>query len=154
MKYIAGIFALMGLLLANGAQAKSVGVGAVLGSPTGFSVNLFLNQAQTVHTIAAWDLDDDEEDLLLASHYTWRRNDFAEKALGWFYGAGARLQLLDDNHRDNRERDDFELGPSATTGLFYELNPVEFFLKGNLTVNIVEETDAEADLMVGAHYNF
>ena len=53
-----------------------------------------------------------------------------------------------------RDHDDFELGPSATTGLFYEYQQVEFFLKGNLTLNLIEETDAEVDAMVGAHFNF
>ena len=142
------------LLVSTPAMAKSLGVGAVIGSPTGLSFNVLMNDAQSLHTILAWDLDDDEEELILASHYTWRRKDFSEKNLGWFYGAGGRLQILDKDDPKNRDHDDFELGPSATTGLFYEYQQVEFFLKGNLTLNLIEETDAEVDAMVGAHFNF
>ena len=157
MKYLIGILALYTSLLYNQAQAKTVGLGAVLGAPTGFSVNLFMNEKQTIHTTMAWDLDDDDEDeLQLASHYSWRRHDFAENNLGWFYGAGARLVILDENHRSNRDHDDFLLGPSVTSGLFYEFDgvPVEIFVKANLTINIVEDTDSDVDAMLGGHYNF
>lgn len=154
MKKYLSISAVLVFLASTPVMAKSVGVGAVIGSPTGLSFNLFMNDAQSLHTILAWDLDDDEEELILASHYTWRRKDFPEKNLGWFYGAGGRIQILDEDDPKNREHDEFELGPSASTGLFYEYQQVEFFLKGNLTLNIIEETDAEVDGMVGAHFNF
>lgn len=153
MKKIFVLFVL--LLLSNIGQAATVGVGAVLGSPTGFSLNLFTQANQSVHTVAAWDLDDDEEEFLLFSHYTWRRNDFSQKAMAWFYGVGARLELMDEkDNKNNPDGDEFAIGPSGTIGLLYNFNPVEVFIKGNGTVNIVEETDFEADLMVGVHYNF
>lgn len=151
------VFAFLTLfLLSNVGQAATVGVGAVLGSPTGFSLNLFTQANQSVQTVAAWDLgDDDDEEFLLFSHYTWRRHDFSDKAAAWFYGVGGRIQFLDDNdHKHNPDHDDFRLGPSATVGMLYAFNPVEVFVKANGTVNIVEETDFDGDLMIGAHYNF
>jgi hypothetical protein len=155
MKKLLFIFAFISLASHGQIEAATVGVGAVIGSPTGFSVNLFTQAEQSVHTIAAWDTGDDEEEFLLASHYTWRRHDFSNKNAGWFYGVGGRLQLLDENdHAHNPDQDEFEIGPSATVGLLYTFNPIEVFVKGNGTVNIIEDTDFEGDLMLGAHYNF
>ena len=80
--------------------------------------------------------------------------------LGWFYGVGARLAFKDHDHNhknhDHDDHEELELGPSGTIGLFHEFTevPLEVFLKGNLTVNIIENTDVDADVMLGLHYNF
>ncbi len=157
MKYIFGILAFYSAIAILPVQAKTAGVGVVLGAPTGLSANLFMSESKSIHTTLAWDLDDDDEDeLQIASHYTWWRNDFALKEIGWFYGFGGRFQSLDDNHRENTDRDDFELGPSATAGLNYEFSgmPLEAFVKGNLTFNIIQDTETDVDAMLGIHYNF
>jgi hypothetical protein len=140
---------------------KTWGLGAVIGAPTGLSVNYFLQENKTVHTTLAYDLSGDD-DFQLASHYTWRKNNLNlnKLKLGWFYGAGARIAFKDHgdhHHSHNKHNDDtFELGPSGTIGLFHEFTdaPLEVFLKGNLTINIIQETSADTDVMLGLHYNF
>lgn len=155
MKKLFSILALLSTIVVFPAQAKTVGIGGVVGRPTGFSLNLFTTEDQSIHTIGGWHLNDDEVDFSLMSHYTWRRQDFSDKGAGWFYGLGAKLDLLDENNReDNPEGDDFNIGPSATLGLLYDFNPIEVFLKSNGTLNFIEETEFDADFMVGAHYNF
>lgn len=150
------------LTLPGLAFAKTWGLGAVIGAPTGLSANYFLSEARTIHTTLAYDFSGDD-DLQLASHYTWRMNNlqFEKIKLGWFYGAGARLAFKDHDHdhNHNHDHDDdekLELGPSGTIGLFHEFEkvPLEVFLKGNLTINVIEDTDVDADVMLGLHYNF
>jgi hypothetical protein len=156
MKKIIAILVLLSSVILVPAHAEqTIGIGGVVGSPTGFSLNLFTAADQSIHTVAGWDLDDDEEEFTLSSHYTWRRNDFGDKGAGWFYGLGGRIQFLDETDvLGNPDGDEFEIGPSATLGLLYNFNPIEVFVKGNGTVNIVEDTNLEGDLMLGAHYNF
>lgn len=143
--------------------AKTLGLGAVIGAPTGLSANYFLSPTRTVHTTLAYDFGGDD-DLQLASHYTWRRNTLSIERVrfGWFYGLGARLAFNDHDHHHHNHHDDdhddghFNFGPSGTLGLFHEFKevPLEIFLKGNLTVNIIEDTGVDGDLMLGLHYNF
>lgn len=139
--------------------SKTLGVGAVIGSPTGLSLNYFLRPNITLHTTLAYDFGGDD-DLQLASHYTWRRNTLSiEKVrFGWFYGLGARLAFHDHDHHHHHDHEDghTDLGPSGTLGLFHEFKevPLEIFLKGNLTANIIEHTGLDGDLMLGLHYNF
>lgn len=144
------------------AFAKTWGLGAVIGAPTGLSANYFLSETRTIHTTLAYDFSGDDA-LQLASHYQWRMNNlnFEKIKLGWFYGVGARLAFKDqyDHHHDkNHDHDDdhTDFGPSGTIGLFHEFTevPLEVFLKGNLTVNVIEDTDVDADVMLGLHYNF
>lgn len=151
------------LLIPELSFAKTWGLGAVIGAPTGLSANYFLKQDRTIHTTLAYDFSGDD-DLQLASHYTWRRNTLSiEKVrFGWFYGVGARLALHDhdhDHHHHNHDHDEDEhinFGPSGTLGLYHEFKevPLEVFLKGNLTANIIEDTGVDGDLMLGLHYNF
>lgn len=151
------------LILPNIALSKTWGLGAVIGAPTGLSANYFLQERRTIHTTLAYDLSGDD-DLQMASHYTWRMNNlnFEKIKLGWFYGVGARLAMKDHDHHHRHGHDDDEhhdghidLGPSGTIGLFHEFEkvPLEAFLKGNLTVNIIEDTDLDLDVMLGLHYN-
>lgn len=133
--------------------AKTWGLGAVVGAPTGLSVNYFYSEYRTLHSTLAYNFSG-QDSLQLASHYTWRRNTYIDETqLGWFYGVGARLGIIDED--DRHDDDDIELGPSATLGIFHEFQdtPLEIFLKGNLTVNVIEDTDVEGDLMLGLHYN-
>lgn len=134
----------------------TIGVGAVIGAPTGFSLNLFTSADQSIHNVAGWFLSNDEREFILTSHYTWRRWDFeSNKQAAWFYGLGGSILLLDKTDKaDNPDGDEYELGPSGTLGLLYDLKPMELFLKTNVTVNFVQNTEVRADLMVGLHYNF
>lgn len=156
--------ALLSLAIAPGlAFAKTWGLGAVIGAPTGLSANYFLSESRTVHTTLAYDFSGDN-DLQLASHYTWRMNNlnFEKINFGWFYGVGARLAFKDHNHHKHHNHDhddhhgDVDFGPSGTIGLFHEFTevPLEVFLKGNLIVNVISDTDVDADVMLGLHYNF
>lgn len=140
--------------------AKTWGLGAVIGSPTGLSANYFMSEARTIHTTLAYDFGGHDR-LQIASHYQWRMNNlqFEQVKLGWFYGAGARLAFKDDDHHDKHDHDedgDVDFGPSGTIGLFHEFEkvPLEVFLKGNLTLNLITDTDVDADVMLGLHYNF
>jgi len=155
MKKILIIITLLSTTTLIPAYAVTMGVGGVVGRPTGFSLNLFTTENQSIHTIGGWHLNDDDVDFSLMSHYTWRRQDFSDKGAGWFYGLGAKLDLLDETDlAENPDGDDFNVGPSATLGLLYDFNPIEVFLKGNGTLNVIEDTEFDGDFMLGAHYNF
>lgn len=146
------IMCLAVLLLPVFAQAEpKLGLGAVLGSPTGLSANVFFSRTRTLHSVFSYN-DDDE--IYFATHYTVRRPGelkFPDFSLGWFYGGGAQIET--EKHRHHR---DTYVGPSGTLGLFHEFKtvPIEVFLKSNLAIYVVESTDARFDAMLGVHYNF
>ena len=155
------LFLVLALTISGLAFAKSWGLGAVLGDPTGLSANYFLSEQRTLHSVLAYDIDGDD-DFYLATHYNWRRpNDitFPEFNLGWFYGAGAQLEYHDHDHHHGKHHDHdnrLNVGPSGTLGLFHEFKevPLEVFLKSNATLYVLDSTDLDLDLMLGLHYNF
>ncbi len=129
------------LLLQSYAQAKSWGVGAVFGAPTGLSANYFFNATQVLHSTLAYNLDGKSE-LRISSHYEWRKQ---YQNLNWFYGVGGKIIF-----------NDFVAGPSASLGAFHDFKeaPVEIFIKSALTLNIISKTNSDFDLMAGIHYQF
>lgn len=159
MKTIVLFFA---LALTGVAHAKTWGLGAVIGDPTGLSANYFLSENRSLHSVLAYDIDGDDQ-FYFASHYTWRRPnafDLTNFNLGWFYGAGAQLEFHDHDHDHGKHRhhhdNKLNLGPSGTLGLFHQFEkvPLEVFLKSNLTLYVFDSTDLDLDLMLGLHYNF
>jgi len=103
-------------------------LGVVIGVPTGLSANYFLNDNRTIHTTLAYRLSGDN-DLQLASHYTWRMNNInVEKInLGWFYGLGAEISFENHNHNNHHhDHGDVEFGPSGTIGIFHEFTEVPY----------------------------
>jgi hypothetical protein len=147
------------MLMPVPASAKTWGLGAVIGSPTGLSANYFLSNQRTIHTTLAYGLSGNDN-FQLASHYQWRIDNLEiEKIkIGWFYGVGARVAMREHkhHHHSDQNHNHTDLGPSGTIGIFHEFAqvPLEAFLKGNLTVNIIEDTDVDGDVMLGLHYNF
>ncbi len=156
-KYLFFLFLGFGLCNFSAFAAKKQwGVGAVVGAPTGLSVNYFLDETRSIQSVAAFDFDGRDE-INLASHLTWWKRDVDTpiKPLFWFYGFGGEMVVIDQSHKKSHDKH-FELGPSGTVGLFYPFKtvPTDVFLKSNLTLNIIETTNADLDLMLGLHYNF
>lgn len=129
------------LLFQSAAFAKTWGVGAVLGAPTGLSANYFFKDEHVLHSTLAYKLDGKSE-MQISSHYVWRKH---YQSLNWFYGAGGKILF-----------NDFRAGPSASLGAYHDFKeaPVEVFIKSALTLNIISETNSDFDLMAGIHYQF
>lgn len=156
-------FALLGTFLFLLVPQVTLGsdwrLGVVVGSPTGLSANYFFDEHRTLHTTLGYSFSDDDT-VELAAHHTWRKDslNFENINLGWFYGLGASAVFVDrdhgGDHDDDHPDDHIDAGPSATLGLFHDFTklPLEIFLKGDLTLNIVEDTDVETGVMVGLHY--
>jgi hypothetical protein len=127
------------LVMMSQVQAKTWGLGAVFGAPTGLSADYFFKTDRVLHTTLAYQLNGRSE-IEIASHYEWRK---AYRELNWFYGAGAKV------HADHA-------GPSGSLGIFHDFKeaPIEIFLKTVLTLNIISETSSDLDLMLGIHYQF
>ena len=117
------------------------GIGAVIGDPTGLSINYFMNEIQSLHSVLSFDFNGSDE-LNFASHFTrWKRfSDTPLNPLRWFYGLAAEIAILDQVHKGFHDTD-VELGPSATLGISYafESAPLEVFLNSNLTLNVIQK---------------
>lgn len=155
----------VGLILAFGAlivmpretradAAGPVGVGIVIGDPTGLSANYRLSSQRSVDAAVAWAFGS-YPGFELHSDYLWHRNGLlrAEKvAFDLHYGIGARLISISDRHASDRTY----FGPRLPLGLSTNFNQsaLEVFGELALVMNLVPGTSADFDFGIGARVYF
>lgn len=142
----------------------SLGVGLVVGSPTGLSAKWMAGKSvafdaaigigfgQDLHLHADWLY---EGDALLKEEGA---------TLSWFAGVGGRLEWDDDdddrgrgNGNDEDDDDDLDLGPRVPVGLelrFASVKPLEIFGEIALGIEIVDDTGLTLDGGIGARWFF
>ncbi|MEK6555551.1 MAG: hypothetical protein AABZ31_09950 [Bdellovibrionota bacterium] len=151
---------LMGLVLfASAAQAKQLGVGLILISPTGLSTNYFLDKNTSIDTAWAWSMNDDDQNLYVHATYLFHRPRLIKldrTALDVHFGGGLRMISWDDRPGRNKKHDDETyLGLRGAMGLSYTFKPsVEVFSEVSMTMDVIPETDADVDIAIGARFYF
>jgi hypothetical protein len=156
MKKAAFILILLGSLagLSYGESKHNIGLGLIVGEPTGVSFKLWSKQTVAFDAAAAWSLVGGEYfqvhgDFLLHNFNLFR---VETGRMSLFYGAGARLKFAED-----------ALGGSETifslrvpVGLAYEFEktPIELFLEIVPMLDLVPATELQLAGAVGFRYYF
>jgi hypothetical protein len=134
---------------------KEFGLGIILGSPTGFSGNFLLSNTTSIDAALAYDLGDDSN-FHIHADYLFRfpkSLPFDGETLGWYWGIGAKFRTHNEDNND-QDDEDFRFGPRGSAGLNYEFKkaPVEIFGEIALIMYLIESTDLDADIALGARY--
>jgi hypothetical protein len=154
-----GLQIVFGLLIFCSSYAYSgpLGLGIVIGSPTGISGNYLLSGDRSIDGALAYDLGDDSN-FHIHSDYLFRYPKSIPldgQNLGWYWGAGAEFRT---HHEDDHSRKDesFRFGPRGVIGINYELKraPLEIFGEVALAMYLIESTDLDFDLGIGLRYYF
>ena len=115
-----------------------VGVGVILGSPTGISA-LFGNR---VAVAAAWNIDN----LLHLHADVWLINRQLVDPVNWYLGVGGKVLLLSD---------DVNLGVRIPVGLqWYALPRLELFAEIVPGMQLFEKTAFDLDAGLGIRFHF
>lgn len=141
---------------ASWAQPGPVGLGVIIGSPTGISANFKTGIKNSIDAALAFDLDGDDR-LHLHGTYLWHRPKaipLEKERIGWYYGLGAKLRTHEDRGRD--DDDDIRFGPRGSLGLHYPFhsNRFDLFAEIALVMNVIPETDLDLDAGIGGRIYF
>ena len=131
------------------AEEGDIGLGIILGEPTGFSGKLWTGEDSAVCGAVAWSIADDTR--LLHVHADWVRHnrtvlmrafDVRQGELPLYYGLGGRVRFDDDTRVGVR----FVVGvdyifEQAPLDIFYEIAPVmdllpKTTLNGNVAIGV------------------
>jgi hypothetical protein len=153
---ISGLIAALALTAAVPAAAqgddKYVGVGFIIGEPTGLDAKFFLNNVHALEFALAWSLEGENE-LHLQGDYLWHKyglidlNNADEMPL--FFGIGGRFVARDD------DQDDI-LGIRFPVGLDYIFTnyPFDIFAEIVPILDIVPDSDFDLEGAIGARFWF
>lgn len=136
-------------------KSEQLGLGIVVGDPTGISANYFLDNAHSIDAALAWS---DSFTFHLHGDYLLNkpRYFFVEnKPIGLYYGIGARLRSRKSSKFASDE-DGIELGARAPVGLKYVFfDPrIEIFGELSAVFDVMPKTALDFDIGVGARYYF
>jgi hypothetical protein len=150
MKKIALVLILLGCLagLAQASTNRNIGLGVILGEPTGVSFKIWNRQTVAFDAGAAWSIVDEKNfqihgDLLL-HNFNLFKVETGRMAL--YYGVGARVWFSSDTVVSLR----------VPVGLSYEFEktPVELFLEVVPMLDLIPATDVSMGGAVGFRYYF
>jgi hypothetical protein len=137
------LFLTVGLSLVGQAQdnSKNLGVGVMVGEPTGLTLKSWFNERNAFDAGLAWSFGRYDA-IHIHADYLWHSysvfNDIEEGTLPLYYGIGARAVFGED---------DSVIGARIPLGLNYlfEEAPIGMFLEVAPVVNLIPETDLDVN---------
>ncbi|MCB0406908.1 MAG: hypothetical protein KDD34_01815 [Bdellovibrionales bacterium] len=136
------------------AESKKFGIGAILGAPTGISAAYSLGNNRSIDAAAGWSLGDDVNYHIHSTYLMHKPGAFEidHIDIDIYFGIGARIKERDTDNKD----EDFRFGARAPFGVHYMFDdpPVEIFGEIALILDVLEETDVDFNLGIGARFWF
>ncbi len=137
------LLVLSGILFA---RDKKLGLGVIVGEPTGVSLKLWKSATTAWDAGAAWSFENSGH-LHFHADYLWHNSDWLrEQRLTVYYGPGARLKLAANSH----------LGLRAVAGVSYWLTnfPIETFVEVVPIFDLFPATEINFNFGFGVRFYF
>ena len=137
--------------LAAPAEEKRLGLGAILGEPTGLSANYLLGKNNAIDFSIGWNVSGDNN-FNLHSDYLWYRHGLLKPSSGSmavYFGVGGRMELR-ENASDN-------YGARAPIGVSYRFaDPQALEVFGEIVpiLDLSPSTEFDINIGVGVRYYF
>ncbi len=149
---------LMGMISTCAFAQDKLGLGLILGEPTGFTVKYWLDEEHAIDGAAAWSFWDGDG-LHLHSDFLWHNFDLLEEVAGGdgklpvYFGVGARLKFRDDAGRDHDENETI-FGIRVPIGISYifENHPVDLFAEVAPILDLAPDVEVNVNLAVGVRF--
>lgn len=159
MKIRSVIIALLTVLISASAvmAEEGLGVGIIIGDPTGVTVKKWIGADRAIDGAAAWTLSGSGS---LQLHGDYLLHDFTllkpgpiNGKLPVYFGLGGRVVLSDDSHGHHN---DTVLGVRVPFGISYLMTraPVEAFLEIVPILDVVPNTELNLNAAIGARFYF
>lgn len=147
IKYIVILFPILFLSTVS-AQSKGVGLGLIVGEPTGISFKYWTGSTTAFDAALAWSFID-EGAFHIHGDYLFHNLTLIsvpEGKLPFYYGIGARIKTANDAR----------LGVRVPLGLAYLFQnaPIDIFLEVVPILDLTPKTDFSINAAIGARYFF
>lgn len=136
------------------ASSGQLGLGAIIGAPTGVSVAYKLSSRNMIDGAFGWSLGDDVNYHIHGDYLFLKPNAFQidDIPMDIYFGVGARIKDRDTNDKD----DDFRLGVRVPIGIHYQFDDPTIEVFGELApiLDLIESTTLDFNLGLGARFWF
>jgi hypothetical protein len=142
------------VLFSSTLAANHLGVGIILGAPTGFSFKYWTSRRSAIDFALAWDLGDDyfhiHSDYLF--HFPLQFEGSGRSTFLTYLGIGGRFKFKSGGNEDDKNL----LGVRGVGGIEFlpHGTPLDIFAEIAPVMNIVEETKLDIDGGIGIRFTF
>ena len=141
------LFIILFLSVAN-AQSKGIGLGLIVGEPTGISFKYWTGSTTAFDAALAWSFIDEGAFHIHGDYifHNFTLITIPEGKLPFYYGIGARIKTANDT----------KLGVRVPLGLAYLFNsaPIDIFLEIVPILDLTPKTDFAINAALGTRYYF
>lgn len=142
------IFFLLIFVSITYAQSSGIGVGLIVGEPTGISGKYWTGSTTAFDAGLAWSFIDENAFQIHADYifHNMRLITISDGKLPFYYGIGARLKTASD----------IQLGVRVPIGLAYLFQnvPIDIFIEVVPILDLIPKTDFQISIALGARYFF
>jgi hypothetical protein len=141
---------------------EGLGVGVIVGEPTGLSVKKWISPTHAIDAALAWSFSGNDS-VQIHSDYLFHnfgvlRTDSSEGRLPLYYGLGARVKLKGDNNDNDRHDNDNDVRvglriPFGISYLFAQA-PLDIFAEVVPVLDVVPDSDVDINVALGARFYF
>lgn len=132
---------LASVVLVSGAEHGTVGLGVILGEPTGLSAKVWLPDPTALDFALGWSLTADW--FYLHTTYLYHfYNVIPEPHLSLYLGLGGRLKFLGRPPHDT-DKSRLRLGPRLSGGMEFIYRPIGIFFELGPVIDLLPETNID-----------
>lgn len=151
MKLLSALFAV--LMMTSAAHAEDLGVGVILGDPSGLSGKMKLDGNHSIDGALAYS-SGKHSGTQFHADYLWDRArswGTTQGPLDMYYGLGGRLISYSDENKSK-----ISIGPRGSLGLSFNINNpnLELFGEIAMVLEVTPSMSADLDAGVGARIRF
>jgi hypothetical protein len=138
-----GILIMITMILA--AQNSGLGIGVILGEPTGLSAKMWSGSNMALDAAAAWSFGDNGA-IHLHADMLWHNFNLIDQSLPVYYGIGGKVKLADDPM----------IGVRIPVGIAYQVSsaPLDIFLELVPVLDLAPDTSFGFNGALGVRYYF
>ncbi|MDP2981718.1 MAG: hypothetical protein Q8O92_00120 [Candidatus Latescibacter sp.] len=135
---------------------NGLGVGVIVGEPTGVSIKKWIGGTRAVDAAAAWSFSENKSfqfhaDYLYHNFSLLRSKDFNGR-LPVYYGVGGRIKLKDTGQNDENALIGIRI-PFGISYLFADA-PVDLFAEVVPILDVTPDTDLDINAAIGVRFYF
>jgi hypothetical protein len=157
MKSKIAVAILAGLISTCAFAQDKLGIGLIVGEPTGLSVKYWLDDEHAVDGGAAWSFWDGDG-FELHSDFLWHNFDLLDEAGGMegklpvYYGVGARLKFRDDDGRHDDDETVFGIRAPLGISYIFDGKPFDLFAEIAPILDLAPDVELNVSLAVGLRF--
>jgi hypothetical protein len=155
-------FSIVALGTAHAEPKNGLGIGIIIGEPTGLSLKKWISNDRAIDGGIAWSFSENDSMHLHGDYLIHRFDLFASPdvkgQLALYYGLGARIKLKEGNDGTEKKKndDDVLVGVRVPLGITYLFTgtPIDLFAEIVPVLNVITDTDFDLNASVGVRYYF